>query len=151
MYGVKRGPAMNTDNRHFLAERIVVKQIIAFMSIIIFILLNEVYSFYNLLIDDPLASNLITKLILDGMFVFLVGLYIVNHTQRMLRRMKSLEGVLPVCSACKKIRDDDNRWHEFESYISNKSEVTFTHGICPECVQELYPEFSEKLLRMDEN
>lgn len=81
----------------------------------------------------------------------MVGLYIVKHTQRMLRRMKSLEGVLPVCSACKKIKDADNRWYDFESYLGNKSDVKFTHGICPECVQALYPEFSEKLLQMDEN
>lgn len=139
---------MNTDNRNFLA---VVKQIIAFMSIMTFIFLNEVYNFHGRFVVAPALSSLSTKLIFHGVFVAMVGLYIVNHTKRMLRRMKSLEGVLPVCSACKKIRDDDNCWHEFESYISNKSEAKFTHGICPECVQELYPEFSEKLLGMDEN
>jgi hypothetical protein len=142
---------MNTNNRHFLAERIVFKQAIAFMAIMTFIFFNEVYNLSGRLIGAPSSSNLLTKLIFDGVFVAIVGLYIVNHTQRMLRRMKSLEGIVPVCSACKKIRDDDNRWHDFESYISDKSEAKFTHGICPECVQELYPEFSEQILRMDEN
>jgi len=116
-----------------------------------FIFLNEIYDISGQFLGVPPLSNLLIKMIFDGVFVVMVGLYIVKHTQRMLRRMNSLEGILPVCSACKKIRDADNRWHDFETYISNKSDATFTHGICPECVQELYPEFSEKFLQMDEN
>jgi len=142
---------MNTDNRHFLAESIVAKQIIAFMAIITFIFMNEIYDISGRFLGAPPLSNLLTKVLFDGVFVAMAGLYIVKHTQRMLRRMKRLEGILSVCSACKKIRDADNRWYDFESYLGNKSEAKFTHGICPECVQELYPEFSEKLLRMDEN
>ena len=151
MHRVKKGPAMNTGNRHFLVERIVAKQIIAFMAIMTFIFLNEIYDISGRFLGAPPLSDLLTKVVFDGVFVAMVGLYIVQHTQRMLRRMKSLEGVLPVCSACKKIKDADNRWYDFESYLGNKSDVKFTHGICPECVQALYPEFSEKLLQMDEN
>jgi hypothetical protein len=93
---------MNTNNRHFLAERIVFKQAIAFMAIMTFIFFNEVYNLSGRLIGAPSSSNLLTKLIFDGVFVAIVGLYIVKHTQRMLRRMKNLEGIAPVCSACKK-------------------------------------------------
>lgn len=50
--------------------------------------------------------------------------------------VKQLEGLLPICSYCKKIRDDDNRWQHLETYISRRTEANFSHGICPECYQK---------------
>jgi GAF domain-containing protein len=55
--------------------------------------------------------------------------------------LKRLHGVLPICSAYKKIRDDGGGWHQLESYIRDHSEAEFTHGICPECVNKLYGHF----------
>jgi len=57
-----------------------------------------------------------------------------------LNHIKQLQGMLPICSVCKKIRDDKGYWNHIESYISSHSEVEFSHGICPECAQKLYPE-----------
>jgi response regulator RpfG family c-di-GMP phosphodiesterase len=50
-----------------------------------------------------------------------------------LARVKLLEGILPICMYCKKIRNDDNAWQQVESYITQHSEAKFSHGICPEC------------------
>jgi hypothetical protein len=50
-----------------------------------------------------------------------------------LAKVKQLEGIIPICSYCKKIRDDEESWHQMESYISEHSEALFSHGICPEC------------------
>ena len=55
--------------------------------------------------------------------------------------IKTLRAILPICSKCKKIRDDEGYWHEVESYISAHSETLFSHSICPECARSLYPEF----------
>ncbi len=60
-----------------------------------------------------------------------------------LARVKTLNGLLPICSSCKKIRDDQGYWQQIERYISKHSEVEFSHGICPECMKELYPDFYE--------
>lgn len=60
-----------------------------------------------------------------------------------LSKVKLLSGLLPICSACKKIRDDQGYWHSVEVYLIEHSEATFTHGICPDCVKRLYPEFSK--------
>lgn len=57
---------------------------------------------------------------------------------------KILRGFLPICSNCKKIRDDRENWIPLEVYIRDRTEAEFTHGLCPECVKELYPEFAEK-------
>lgn len=53
-----------------------------------------------------------------------------------LARVKQLEGIIPICSYCKKIRDDKNDWNQLEKYISDHSEAKFSHGICPTCVAE---------------
>ena len=58
-----------------------------------------------------------------------------------LGNVKSLSGLLPICSACKGIRDDKGYWTRVETYISENSDATFTHGLCPDCLSKLYPGF----------
>ncbi len=60
-----------------------------------------------------------------------------------LAKVKLLSGLLPICASCKKIRDDDGYWQQVEVYIKEHSEAEFSHGICPDCMQRLYPEFYE--------
>lgn len=49
--------------------------------------------------------------------------------------VQRLEGLLPICSYCKKIRDEEQRWQQVEEYVSRKTEATFSHGICPDCYE----------------
>lgn len=57
-----------------------------------------------------------------------------------LANIKTLSGLLPICASCKKIRDDKGYWNRLETYIEKHSDADFTHGICPDCAQKLYPE-----------
>ena len=57
------------------------------------------------------------------------------------QEVKVLQGLIPICSHCKKIRDDKGVWNQLEFYIQDHSEATFSHGICPKCAKELYPDF----------
>jgi PAS domain S-box-containing protein len=50
-------------------------------------------------------------------------------------------GLIPICSTCKRIRDDDGVWHDIEAYIDERLHTKFSHGICPTCVQGLHPDF----------
>jgi len=59
-------------------------------------------------------------------------------------QVKILSGFLPICASCKKIRDDQGYWNQIEAYIVDHSEAEFSHGICPDCSQELYPEIYPK-------
>ncbi|MCF8065851.1 MAG: DUF3365 domain-containing protein [Desulfarculaceae bacterium] len=61
------------------------------------------------------------------------------------QEVRTLSGLLPICSHCKKIRDDKGDWQRLESYIAHHSEADFSHGLCPECVAEYYPEVSKRL------
>jgi two-component system, cell cycle sensor histidine kinase and response regulator CckA len=56
-----------------------------------------------------------------------------------LARIKTLRGLLPICASCKKIRDDQGYWQKVESYLAEHTNAEFTHGLCPECLGELYP------------
>ena len=55
--------------------------------------------------------------------------------------IKVLKGILPVCSFCKKIRDENNEWHTMEHYISYNSQAEFSHGLCPDCARKHYPDY----------
>jgi len=61
-----------------------------------------------------------------------------------LTKVKMLSGMLPICTACKKIRDDKGYWNQIESYIRDHSEAEFSHSICPECVKNLYPDLNDE-------
>jgi len=58
-----------------------------------------------------------------------------------LAQVRTLHGLLPICSHCKKIRDDQGYWTLVESYISARTDAQFTHGLCPDCLQKFYPEY----------
>jgi sigma-B regulation protein RsbU (phosphoserine phosphatase) len=60
----------------------------------------------------------------------------VEQLEQALTRVKQLQGLLPICSYCKKIRDDRNYWQQVEAYIAEHSEAIFSHGICPECFEK---------------
>ena len=60
--------------------------------------------------------------------------------ERATSQVRVLSGLLPICSGCKKIRDDRGYWNQIESYISRHSEAEFSHGLCPDCWARLYPD-----------
>lgn len=68
---------------------------------------------------------------------------LITKLQKALEEINTLRGVLPICASCKKIRDDGGYWNQIESYIKNHTEAEFTHGICPDCVKKLYPDFTQ--------
>lgn len=65
---------------------------------------------------------------------------IILELQDALAEVITLRGIIPICSSCKKVRDDKGYWNQIESYIRDHSEADFSHGICPECAKELYPD-----------
>jgi PAS domain S-box-containing protein len=69
---------------------------------------------------------------------------LINELQHALAEVRTLREILPICSYCKKVRDDQNYWSKIESYISEHTSTKFSHGICPECYEiEVEPELEE--------
>ncbi len=63
---------------------------------------------------------------------------LVQELQKALDNIKALSGLLPICSGCKKIRDDDGYWNQIDDYISQHADIDFSHGICPDCAAKFY-------------
>jgi sigma-B regulation protein RsbU (phosphoserine phosphatase) len=60
-----------------------------------------------------------------------------NHLEEAMARVTQLQGLLPICCYCKKVRDDKNYWHQVESYVARHVDVRFSHGVCPDCIGRL--------------
>jgi sigma-B regulation protein RsbU (phosphoserine phosphatase) len=67
----------------------------------------------------------------------------VEELRQALDQIKTLRGIVPICASCKKIRDDQGYWSQVEVYVRDHTEAQFSHGICPECMKKLYPEFAQ--------
>lgn len=96
----------------------------------------------------PIDSEVIIKLY-DGRWVQIrerrtaagniVGIHAdITKLQTALEEIKTLKGILPICTNCKKIRDDSGYWEMLEAYLAKHSDVSFSHGICPTCIEKLY-------------
>jgi hypothetical protein len=60
-----------------------------------------------------------------------------------LAKIRQLSGLLPICRSCRKIRDDKSYWNQIESYLLGHSEPELAHGVCPDCLKKIYPEYHE--------
>lgn len=69
---------------------------------------------------------------------------LIADLQRALADVKTLSGIIPICAACKRIRDDAGYWHAVEAYVRDHTDAQFSHGVCPSCAARLYPEFTDR-------
>ena len=81
--------------------------------------------------------NMLTRMIVLSAFAVVIARTSVQ-TRRLSKEVQMLEGLLPICSYCKKIRDKNEEWQPLERYISARTTATFTHGICPECREKYF-------------
>jgi hypothetical protein len=63
-----------------------------------------------------------------------------GRVETVMTDLRVLRGLLPICASCKRIRDDGGYWAQLEDYITVHSEAVFSHGLCPECIERLYPD-----------
>jgi len=98
--------------------------------------------------EEHLIVGGITGLV--SAILFGMAIVYARHLEQALTRIRTLESFLPICANCKKIRVSDSNetqkesWTSIESYISERTDTKFSHGICPDCVKELYPEYGKE-------
>ncbi len=74
---------------------------------------------------------------------------VITQLQDAFDQIKNLTGLLPTCSSCKNIRNAEGNWVQMENYIQEHSNARFSHGLCPQCAKNLYPEVFDKMLKLD--
>lgn len=124
-------------------QSILIWQILILMLFLGLTTANEILDLPHLLLGDQATtwsqrSGEITVEVMIFVIVTGVGIYLFR---RLMRRIRILEGFLPICASCKKIRTGD-QWQQIENYISAHSLVQFSHSLCPDCQDKFYPELS---------
>lgn len=96
-------------------------------------------------LDGLFSGDLIHS---QGTVWFLTVMIDITERQRTVRDLRAalaeireLQGILPICSGCKKIRDDDGYWQQVDTYLTTHTGAQFSHGVCPDCMDRLYPEY----------
>jgi hypothetical protein len=165
-------PAMNSvkENRESIPSHIDKLRSKSRLELVVSIVLCGLFFvfsfFYDILEAIYLASReyehleideLFTTLVFAGILMFIYALrrkrelqYLADKLEKRnqeleaaLARVSELEGIIPICSFCKKIRDDQGYWHKVEEYISSHSMANFSHGLCPECAKKYYKELEK--------
>jgi len=130
--------------KDFFSKRLITGQIVSFLLVIAIIWLDELVDVPYLLLGAEMTPINWREALLETLLIIPLAIAVTHHTMILLGKMKYLEGFLPICSSCKRIRDEQGNWQQLEMYINARSEAKFTHGICPQCAQQLYPEVFPK-------
>jgi len=113
------------------------------LGVVLAILLPAVRSLYFVLVFRPpwVAAELINSAVQMG--VLLLVAYLVSRAARDTREIRLLKSFLPICLYCQKIRDADGHWRRLDQYMFEHTGIRFSHGWCPECEREHFPELAE--------
>ena len=87
-----------------------------------------------------LLLNALIRMLVFSLFVYLVNRTVLQH-QALQHEVRTLRGLLHICSFCKKIRNNADKWTNLEQYLSEHSEARFSHSLCPDCLRQHYPNY----------
>ena len=120
-----------------LINRIIWIEITGFLSIIMIIWLDEFIDIPHILFGAMATPPNYPESVFETFLIVLLALIIVILTNTILKRLEFFEGILPICSFCKKIQSESS-WIPIEQYISSYSKADFSHSLCPECTEVNY-------------
>jgi hypothetical protein len=126
--------------RDRITKKLILYQCLAYSLLIFLITGNEVFDFPHNIFGAPATPINWTEAAIEGMYILVLCVFSVWLTWGLLKRIKYLEGILSICSFCKKIRIG-KEWRQLEEYISTHSAAEFSHGLCPECAKKHYGDF----------
>lgn len=125
------------EKQHII-RHIITYEVIGFSFLIVVFLVDEFFDLPHYLFGAPATPINVAECLFESVLILIAGLLTVAQTGKLIRKIRILEGILPICASCKKIRNDQGEWTQLEGYISSHSVARFTHGICPDCARELY-------------
>ena len=119
-------------------KSVVFYEMTGFGIIFLFLWLDEIYDLPHYLFGGMATPVNMVESIFESIMILIVGFVCIKRTLGFLSKIRVLEGLLPICSSCKKIRDGEKGWQNIETYIEHRSNASFTHGLCQECMDKLY-------------
>jgi len=131
---------MKIMSQKSLLKGAMIAELAGFGALLLFALSDEPLDLSHLLFNTPPQPFIWQSGALEGIGICLVLLVVLIVQRSFLKRIKLLEGLLPICAFCKKIRTN-NQWVTIEEYIAGHSNASFSHGFCPSCGKENYGEY----------
>ena len=124
---------------------VVISQLAVMFLFIAMTICNEVFDLPHLFFGDMPTSfaQRTGEVIIELAILTIIMIIEIVLIKNLYQRIRILEGFLPICANCKKIRHKES-WDQIEKYISDHSLAKFSHSICPDCMKKLYPEFYDK-------
>jgi hypothetical protein len=121
---------------------ITISQLTIFLLLLCLTLGNEIIDIPHYVFHDAptLYSQRTGEIIIELSIFFIVMVFEAALLKNLYKRIRLLEGFIPICANCKKIKNTDDQWEHIEQYITKHSLAQFSHGICPDCTRKLYPE-----------
>jgi N-terminal 7TM region of histidine kinase len=126
---------------------VILASLVAFVAGLVHdgLIASRVYSFVYLseytflLVIAAMAYALLGRFVDLHLAVAELNRSLEQRVQEAVAQVKVLTGLIPICAACKKVRNDQGYWSQIETYVSQRSDATFTHGMCPDCMDQYYP------------
>jgi hypothetical protein len=121
---------------------ITISQLSIFLLLLCLTLGNEIIDIPHYVFHDAptLYSQRTGEIIIELSIFFIVMAFEAALLKNLYKRIRLLEGFIPICANCKKIKNTEDQWEQIEQYISKHSLAQFSHGICPDCARLLYPD-----------
>lgn len=129
----------------WFSKRVVIYEIIGLLFIIIVLWVDEILDIPHYLFGAIATPVNWVESLIETIVTLTIGGLLIFMTNKLFKRVRHLEGLLPICAVCKKIRDDNDYWRQAEIYIAAHSDAEFSHSLCPDCAKELYPEYTAKI------
>jgi len=107
----------------------------AFILPLVRLYYNTVWSIPWTMVESVI--NAVIRIFILSLLAYLID-KVAEQNAATVKEVRLLEGLLPICASCKKIRDEHDEWQQLEAYITRHSEAKFTHGVCPDCAKKLY-------------
>jgi len=106
---------------------------------------GDAQSQYEIVDKDIPQGEDFDPLVIENARLYQLAQERADRLEKAQQEIKTLRGIIPICTSCKKIRDDEGYWQQVETYIGHHSEALFSHGVCPDCMEELYPKYAQRI------
>ena len=129
---------------------VVISQLTVLFLFLAMTICNEVFDLPHLFLGDSVTSfqQRTGEVMIELAILIIIMIIEIILIKRLYQRIRILEGFLPICANCKKIRHE-NSWDQIEKYIADHSLAKFSHSICPDCMKKLYPKYYESASGLD--
>ena len=135
---------MEQSGTNLIAKKVAWYETMAISFVIALSWFDEILDIPYYLLGGPATPINWRESFFESVIIAAVATIIIRHTYKLLTRISYLESILPACASCKKIRMDQEFWHDIKQFIQERSKNEFTHGICPDCIEKYYPELKNK-------